>query len=43
MGLLELRAPRGRVEEPESLSQKTVGWAAARAAETNEMNTSDEH
>jgi hypothetical protein len=42
MGLLEQRA-RGRVEAPELLSQKTVGWAAARAAETNEMNTPDEH
>jgi hypothetical protein len=42
MGPLELRAG-GRVEKPECLSQKTAGWAAARAAETNEMNTPDEH
>jgi hypothetical protein len=42
MGLLEQRTRR-RVDGPGSLSQKTVGWAAARAAETNEMNTPDEH
>jgi hypothetical protein len=43
MGLLERSAPRGRVEESGFLSQKTVGWAAARAGETNEMNTPGEH
>jgi hypothetical protein len=43
MGPLRAEGPRGEGRRPEFLSQKTVGWAAARAAETNEMNTPDEH